>query len=200
MKKVIITLFFVVLVMVGGCGNVEKQKLPPTQQDRSIMPKEKLLYEISYNGMSLEKQIKLKELMSHSSYIIGSVLSHNYFSDVGDQELWQNARRNELRIDYVKFHNLFDREMSTSKDFNRNLWQIDESYLQAITAMKMKKLDNGFQTDKEGVKESFNELFTIFLTEKSFKMHSNYSDAEDRFERFKKYAANDFEYEKGLFE
>jgi len=28
MKKVIITLFFVVLVMVGGCGNVEKQKQP----------------------------------------------------------------------------------------------------------------------------------------------------------------------------
>jgi len=87
--------------------------------------------------------------------------------------------------------------MSTSKDFNRNLWQIDESYMQEITAMKMKKFDNGFQT---GLKKSFNELFTIFLTEKTLKMHSNYSDAENRFERFKKYAANDFEYEKGLFE
>jgi len=201
MKKFIATVFLVALVMVGGCGNVEKHKQPLTQRERTFIPKEELSFEISFDGINLEKQSRLKELLSHSSYIIGSVLSHNYFGDVGDQELWQNARRNELRIDYVKFHNLFGKEMSTPENFSRNLWQIDESYLQAITTMEMKQLANGrFQTNKEGLQESFDELFSFFLTEKTFKKYCGYSDAEERFKQFKKFAANDFEYEKGLFE
>ncbi len=199
MKSVIVTVFLLALLIAGGCENVEKQVNNNKQQEQTVITKDELSFEINFDGIEPEKHDKLKELLGHSAYIIGAVLSHNYFGDVGDQILWQNARRNELRIDYVKFHNLFDEEMSSPEDFGSTLWQIDKSYLQAINKMKVKQLDNGLQTEKEGLKEVF-EGFSVFLTEDNFANYCNYSDAEDRYKRFKEYIANEFEYEKKLFD
>lgn len=170
-------------MLVAGCVNADKKDLQSTNQTKG----EKQIQEIG-------NQEELEQLLGHSAYIIGAILSGNYAGEIGDIILWQDGRRHHLRLDYVKFHKLADDELlDPNFDYDNPLRQIDDAYLKAITTMEMKQLENGdWQTDREGLKESFGP-FCEFLTEETFKKYYyNKRNAEERFERFKEFAKNGF--------
>ncbi|WP_066639570.1 hypothetical protein [Desulfolucanica intricata] len=198
MKKVIIGSLLIGSLLFAGCANTNSTEQPTNPTKTQVEETQAGIKSLSFEGINHQEE--LKELLGHSAFIIGAVLSHNYFGDVGPQDLWQNAQRTHLRFDYLKFHKLYGDELLNPENLGNTLWQIDEAYLKVITTMEMKQLDNGrFQTDREGLKESFG-FFSEFLTEETFKEHYSKSDADKRFKQFNKYAENNFEYKEGIFE
>ncbi len=220
LKNVIATVALAAL-LVSGCGstgnnaNVNANTNQPTNQRKNQQSNEVNSSPLASNykptrkpiSKNEEKEVKLKtqnelnELLGHSAYTIGAALSHNYFGEIGDGILWLNAQRTILKLDYLKFHKLYGNEILKRWEENEplgELWKIDEAYLGLLNAMKTPN-DRFTPENKEKLKDSFG-FFSEYLTEETFKKYCSSKNKEEKFKQFKKYAANNFEWEKGLFE
>ncbi len=197
MKKLVISSLLICLLLVTGCADVSKNEVQPaTTTKEQTQTEEQTIKPSSIQDIESSKREEVKELLGHSAYIIGAVLSHNYFGEVGDGVLWQNARRTDFKFDYVKFHNLFGKEMLNPESLGSFLWEIDEAYIKAIIALELEEIEKGrYRTKKEDLKKVF-EFFSPFLTEEVFKEYYPVENAEEKFNQFQEFKENNFKYER----